>query len=88
MYKSCVFNNLKRLEAQFTSGVIPQLVDSVNYVIDQQSRLTSEVLASVSATVRNQIQEQIRQQLMQEMSQQIRAEVQAEIERIKTKDHL
>lgn len=83
MYQNCVYNNLRKLEEQFVSGIIPQLVNGVNYVIDQQGRLGSEVLASVSGHVREQIRAEVIQEVRQSLMDEVRAEVRAEMARLK-----
>lgn len=73
-YYRCIYRNLTRVNAQLVhpEGIIHKLVNATNYMIDQQSKLETEVLARVSATVQQQIQDKIKTEIMELLRSELR----------------
>lgn len=75
-YSKCTFQNLQRINDQFVhpNGIIHQLVNATNYMIDRQAKMESEVLSQVSSTVRQQLKEQVKAEVTAEVLEMLRKE--------------
>lgn len=60
-YSKCIFQNLNLLDGQIvrSEGVVSQLLDATNQLIDNEARMQSEVLSLVSLEIRRQIKAEV-----------------------------